>query len=505
MSLKNTILTLAYRNIIGASDKSKLSPLEAQDKILKSMLHSGSDSSFGKEHNFGKINSYSDFAKNIPIRDYNMFEPYINRLKSGENYVLWNQKVFWYAKSSGTSQGKSKFIPMTKDNIYKCHIKGFQTMLGSYLQSYPDSNLFSGNSVTLGGSVNFDSNYNYQTGDLSAILLKNSPKITNIVRLPSLETALIANFEEKIEKICKECSHRNITNFAGVPSWNLMMINKLLEYNNVKYLTDIWPNLELFVHGGVSFDPYKDIYRSLIPKDNMRYLENYNASEGYFAYQDDLSDGSMLLCTNNQVYYEFVPLASLEQALMGDSSVVCNIEGVKQNINYALIISTNSGLWRYIIGDCIEFTSTNPYKIKIVGRTQLYINAFGEELMVHTAEKALANTCRATGLRATEYTVAPIFMTEHENGGHQWLIEFEQENPSDEMVERFADILDEEICQKNSDYEAKRKGTKTLNRLIITPLKKGTFYNWMKDAGKLGGQNKIPRLYNTRKYIDSIL
>lgn len=510
MPKRSSIVQMIMSSILYELEQSIIAPQDIQQKILKYLIHNGKDSAFGKEHNFSNIHSYEDFAKNIPIRDYDNIQPYIDRLRSGEHYVLWNQKVQWYAKSSGTSSDKSKFIPITKENLKGCHYKGFKTMILSYLKDNPDSKLFSGKSMTLGGSVQFDNknSFKYQTGDLSAILLSNSPKIAELIREPQKSTALISIFEEKLEKICRECSNKNITNFAGVPSWNLRMINRLLEYNNAQYLTDIWPNIELFMHGGISFEPYREIYKQLIPKENMNYLENYNASEGYFAFQNDPLDNSMLLTLNNDVYYEFTPLDDLEKALSGDNSVVCNIEGVKTGVNYAMIISTNAGLWRYLIEDCIEFSSTFPHKIKIVGRTQQYINVFGEELMIHTAEKALAETCQKTGLKATEYTVAPIFMKDNDKGSHEWLIEFhttENEIIPQSKIEEFANILDKEICNNNSDYEAKRSGNSTLNRLTLTTVAKGTFYQWMKSRGKIGGQNKIPRMSNSRKYIDSIL
>ena len=502
--LVNQICLRWFSPTLKRVEKSRKDPMLFQHSEFKELIHKGSDTLFGNEHRFSAIESIESYQRSVPIRDYNAFQPYIDRLRGGENYVLWNQKAKWFAKSSGTSSDKSKFIPVTPDNLNKCHMGGFIRSLSSYLDRNPKSGILSGKALTLGGSVQLDkmSHKGAFNGDISAILLKNSPKIAELVRTPPREIALIANFQEKIEKICQICSKQNITNFSGVPSWNLVLIHKLLEYNNVKYLTDIWPNLELFMHGGINFEPYRSQYFELIPKDTMKYVENYNASEGYFAFQDSETDNSMLLTLDNGVFYEFIPVEKYEEALAGDNSSIVTVEGVQKGRRYAIVITTNSGLWRYLIGDCVEFTSTYPHKIKIVGRTQLYINAFGEELMIGNAENAISIASREHNASVYEYTVAPIFMSRDHKGAHQWLIEF-TDAPTD--MEAFTDSLDQALASQNSDYEAKRTNDSTMLKPIVVALKPGTFLKWMEQRKKVGGQNKIPRLSNDRDYIEELL
>jgi len=544
MGIVDRLVSIYGLRALHAIDKYRKDPVSAQIKTFDHLLDGGCDSAFGQDHNFDDIDSFSDFQKKVPIRTYNQLQPYIDRLRKGEDYVLWNKKTSWFAKSSGTSSDKSKFIPVTRESLYHCHYSGFQQMIFTYLDRHPKSKIFSGKFMTLGGSVEMESmssNKNAYNGDLSAILLKNSPRIAELARTPGRQTALIQSFEEKVEKICKECSSQNVTTFSGVPSWNFKMIQHLLEYNNVKYLTDIWPNLELFMHGGISFEPYRAQYEEIIPSDNMHYIENYNASEGYFAFQDDENDPSMLLSLNNGVFYEFIPLAYLDDVLSGRSSLVYTIDDVRPHEQYAMVISTNSGLWRYLIGDCVEFTSCFPHKIIITGRTQLYINAFGEELMIGNTEKALSQACAKCDLSVSEYSVAPIFMTSNSPGGHEWVVEFSTETceklgiknardgveattsissdtPSDscialnsvvmskgayDKIREFADVLDKALCSINSDYEAKRAST--INRLKMNVVPSGTFYKWMEARGKVGGQNKVPRLYKNRHFIEQLL
>lgn len=523
----NKAILLYSRQLLKETDISRKDPLTSQQNTFKELISHGRNTLFGKEHHFDNIFSFEDYWKNVPVRVYDDFVPYIERLRRGENYVLWDQKVKWFAKSSGTSSDKSKYIPITKDNLKNCHYSGFIKMLSTYISNYPKSKLLKGKALTLGGGVQLDelSTTGAMNGDLSAILLKNSPMLAELNRVPSKKTALISDFNTKIERICKECSHANITNFSGVPSWNLILLLKLLEYNKARYITELWPNLELFMHGGISFEPYRAQYEKIIPKLDMHYVENYNASEGYFAFQDDPTDRSMLLTLNNGVFFEFIPMNALEDVLSGKSKEVYTLEGVQTHKQYAVVISTNSGLWRYLIGDCVEFTSIFPHKIIISGRTQLYINAFGEELMINNAEKALSATCRKTGVSITEYTCAPIFMTKTNKGAHEWVVEFKgkaserlEEIQADddsnnrplmpmtaEDHEAFANILDEELRKQNSDYDAKRTNNATMRRLVLTPVPQGTFMKWMESKGKVGGQNKVPRLCNDRHYIDEIM
>ena len=504
MTLINKICLSYLSPMLKRVEKSRREPMLFQSNCFENLLRNGTGTRFGADHHFSSILTIRDFQKKVPVRDYNAFQPYIHRLRSGEHYVLWNQKVKWFAKSSGTSSDKSKYIPITPDNLRECHLGGFKRLVGSYLQRHPQSRLLSGKALTLGGSVQLDDMNNHGTfsGDLSAILLKNSPRVAEWVRTPSRETALIAHFQEKIEKICRLCSKQNVTNFAGVPSWNLVLINRLLEYNRVRHLTDIWPNLELFMHGGINFEPYRAQYREIIPGDTMNYVESYNASEGYFAFQDDEQESSMLLTLDNGVFYEFIPMDKYHDALIQQPVELDTIESVSVNKPYAVVISTNSGLWRYLIGDCVEFTSLYPHKIKITGRTQLYLNAFGEELMISNVENALAKASLECNVSVIEYTVAPVYMERGQKGAHQWLIEFRQP-PGD--MDAFTDALDKALCSLNSDYEAKRTNNTTILRPHVVSLPEGTFLRWMKKQHKVGGQNKIPRLFNDRHFVEELL
>ena len=511
MSAINSLYLAFSKGLVREIEKSRKEPLEYQEQWFKKLVANGTESLFGKEHGFGGIKGIRDFRENVPVRDYNAFAPYIERLRRGENYILWNQKVKWFAKSSGTSSDKSKFIPTTPDALYTCHYGGFRRMLSFYVASNRDSRIFNGKALTLGGSVQIDNlghggSFN---GDLSAILLKNSPLIVEMLRTPSRKTALMADFNRKIEAICRESSRQNVTNFSGVPSWNLVLMNRILEHTGKKNLLEVWPNLELFMHGGIGFEPYREIYRALIPSEKMHYLENYNASEGYFAFQDDAAEKSMLLTVNNGIFYEFIPMDIFDSVMEGRIKEIPTLAEVKEGVKYAIVISTCGGLWRYLIGDCVEFTSLFPHRIKIVGRTQLFINAFGEELMISNAEAALAATCMECGCTVTDFTAAPVFMSLAENregsfakkGYHRWAIEFAEE-PKD--LEVFASLLDKHLTETNSDYEAKRAGNATMERLQVIPLRRGTFLKWMESKNKLGGQNKVPRLYGNLKFIDEL-
>ncbi|MDR2130118.1 MAG: GH3 auxin-responsive promoter family protein [Odoribacteraceae bacterium] len=504
MTLINKICLARLSPLLKRIEQSRRDPARFQRACFDSLIKNGRDTAFGREHRFRAMRGIADFQQGVPVRDYDALQPYIDRLRGGEDHVLWNQRVRWFAKSSGTSSDKSKFIPITPDNLHACHLGGFKRMLGSFLQRHPDSRILSGKALTLGGSVQFDAMNNGKAfhGDLSAILLAHSPRVAEWVRTPPREVALTADFHEKIEQICRICSRLDVTNFSGVPSWNLVLIRRLLEYNNARYLTDVWPNIELFMHGGIHFDPYREQYRALIPGERMRYVENYNASEGYFAFQDDEGDPSMLLTLDNGVFYEFLPAGDREETTPAGARAPETIESVTTGQPYALVISTNGGLWRYLVGDCVEFTSLYPHKIRIVGRTRLYINAFGEELMIGNAESALSVACKECRASAREYTVAPLYMTLDSKGSHEWLIEF-NEPPAD--LERFADRLDEALCAVNSDYEAKRANNSTMSRPVIRALPEGTFLRWMEERKKVGGQHKVPRLSNDRRLAEEIL
>ncbi|MFA7116247.1 MAG: GH3 auxin-responsive promoter family protein [Bacteroidales bacterium] len=512
MNVINTTILTYFHRLLKDLEKTSINPALSQEKTLKYLIEGGKDTFFGKEHHFDSINNYDDFRKFIPIRSYEELKPYIERLRKGENYILWNQKVKWFAKSSGTSS-KSKYIPITPDNLTKCHYHGFKQMLTYYLQQYPNSKILYGKALTLGGSIQIDElspNNIFKPdifhGDLTAILLKNSPYYAELARVPSRKIAILTDFEKKVELIAKNYSKSNITNFSGVPSWNLIMLRKILEYNNAKTISEIWPNIELFMHGGINFEPYKTQFDEIIGNSQMHYLENYNASEGYFAYQNDPTDPGLQISLNNGIFYEFIPLNYLHEVSQNTSNEIVPLSQVKKDINYAMVISTNSGLWRYLIGDCVKFISTYPYKLVITGRTQLYINAFGEELMIGNAEQALSKACNITGYSIVDYTVAPIYMKNNNRGRHQWFIEFENNHKNQNIdIEKFAEILDEVLCNINSDYEAKRKETKTMSCLSIISGKPGVFYKWMETSNKIGGQNKVPRLSNDRNLIEALL
>ncbi len=474
-------------------------PANIQMETLHYLLRKAQDTWWGKKYKFSEMHSLEAFKKALPLQTYDDIKPFVDRLREGEHGVLWPGEVKWFAKSSGTTSDKSKFIPVTKDALEDCHLKGPKDIFAIYIKNYPDTKVLKGKTLTLGGShrINNFSNNSYY-GDLSAILIENVPFWTDFIRIPSAEIALIPEFEEKIEQIIKVSLDQNVTSLAGVPSWYLVLLKRILEKTGKSNILEVWPNLEVFTHGGVNFEPYREQYKKLIPSESMHYMETYNASEGFFAIQDDPSRSDMLLMLDYGVYYEFIPMEEFGK----DDPQVLSIENVELNKNYALVISTNAGLWRYIIGDTIMFTGKQPYRLKITGRTKHFINAFGEEVIIDNAENALQKACQETGAIVNEYTAGPVFMTDKSKGAHQWIIEFEKA-PAD--AERFALILDQSLQELNSDYEAKRYKNLTLEQLHLVVAPSGTFYQWMKNRGKIGGQNKIPRLSNNRKYLEELL
>jgi hypothetical protein len=495
----NNFVLKVFEKRIKEIERLRRRPEEAQATVFDTLIEAGKQTEYGAKYNFKNIRNIEDFRNNVPVCDYSVFQPYIKRMRSGENNILWNTPVRWFAKSSGTTASKSKFIPISRECLYDCHFSGGKDVMLQYLINHSDSKLLLGKSLTLGGSRKIDEfNSKVKTGDLSAIMIHNSPWYAELARTPSKKTALIPDFDEKTNVIARYSSHRNVTSFAGVPSWNLVLMNRILEYTGKRHLLELWPNLEVFFHGGVAFSPYIEQFKRIIPSDRMRYMETYNASEGFFAFQDAPDDDSMLLLANNNILFEFMPMSELGKPLPKTYS----ISEVEKGVNYAMVISTNAGLWRYLIGDTVKFTSLYPHKIRITGRTAHYINVFGEELIVGNADEALQKVCAETNAIVSEYTVAPIFMSETSNGAHEWLIEFDT---PPQNVEHFADILDKFLCEVNSDYEAKRYHNITLSRLKLTVLPNGSFLKWMESKGKLGGQNKIPRLYNSREYADQLL
>lgn len=472
---------------------------ELQMEVMHHLISSAKDTLWGKDHNFGNIDGYQDFASFMSVNSYEELKSYIHQMREGKPDILWPGKVVWFAKSSGTTNDKSKFIPVSKEGLKGIHYKGGTDCVSSYLAIYPKSKIFKGKSLILGGSHEPNLNTpNSMVGDLSAILIENVPKAVNLTRIPKKKVALLSDFEQKRDQIAEIAMHKNVTNISGVPSWMMAVLTRMMEIAGEKNLDNIWPNLEVFFHGGVAFTPYREQYKKIITNPDMVYMETYNASEGFFGIQTDINDPAMTLMIDYGVFYEFIPMSEFGKP---DPKVV-PLWGVETGVNYAMVISTTCGLWRYIIGDTVMFTQKNPYKFIITGRTKHFINAFGEELIVDNAEKGLEQACIATGAQVKEYTAAPIFMDDNAKCRHQWLVEFAKEP---ESVEEFAAILDRSLQAINSDYEAKRYKNITLQPLEIIKAKEGLFDLWLKNKGKLGGQHKIPRLSNNRTYIDELL
>ncbi len=470
-----------------------------QRAVLRRLLDKAAQTEWGKAHGYGKELSYEDFAKQTPLNTYEELKGFIDRMRHGEKDVLWPGRVKWYAKSSGTTNDKSKFIPVSTDGLHDTHYAGGTDAVVWYLRNNPKSRLFDGKALILGGS--HAPNYNLPdslVGDLSAILIENINPLVNLVRVPKKATALLSDFEIKRDRIAREAMNRDVTNLSGVPSWMLSVLNRVMELSGKQYLNEVWPNLEVFFHGGVAFTPYRSQYEHLIPSSRMHYMETYNASEGFFGLQDDPLDPAMSLMVDYGVFYEFIPMDEFDSP----SPTVVPLWGVETGRNYAMVITTSSGLWRYIIGDMVRFTERNPYKFVITGRTKSFINAFGEELIVDNAEKGLAEACRRTGAEVLEYTAAPVFMDAEGKCRHQWLVEFSRE--PDDLAE-FIRILDETLQQVNSDYEAKRYKDITLQQLELIKARPGVFSDWLKQKGKLGGQHKVPRLSNNRDIIEQVI
>lgn len=469
---------------------------QLQREVLRHLLTSAKDTEYGWEHAFTTTKDYDDFVRHNPVNSYEELKGQIERMRHGERDILWPGHIKWYAKSSGTTNDKSKFIPVSDEGLHKIHYAGGYDSVALYLRNNPQSRLFDGRALILGGS--HAPNYNLRNslvGDLSAILIENINPLANLIRIPKKSTALLSDFEVKRDRIAYEAIKKNVTNISGVPSWMLSVLNRVMEITNKTHLEDVWPNLEVFFHGGVAFTPYRKQYEQLITSPRMHYMETYNASEGFFGLQDDPMDKSMLLMLDYGVFYEFMELS-------GQSKNIVPLWAVETDKNYAMIISTSCGLWRYMIGDTIRFTSTNPYKFVISGRTKSFINAFGEEFIVDNAEQGLAYTCGQTGAEVLEYTAAPVFMDANAKCRHQWLIEFSK---TPQNLQQFTSILDKRLQELNSDYEAKRYKDITLQQLEIIPARQGLFNDWLKLRGKLGGQHKVPRLSNDRGIIDQLL
>ncbi|MEM9680732.1 MAG: GH3 auxin-responsive promoter family protein, partial [Bacteroidota bacterium] len=456
------------------------------------------DTEIGKAYDFASIKTYNDYNNRVPIVNYEDVQPLIERSRLGEQNIFWPKPIKWFAKSSGTTNAKSKFIPVSSDSLEDCHYAASKDLLCMYLNNNEDSQLFTGKSLRLGGSKELYKENGTVFGDLSAILIDNMPFWAEFSSTPSSKVSLMSEWEAKMEAIVNETINENVTSLAGVPSWMLVLLNNVLDATGKDNLFDVWPNLEVYFHGGVSFNPYIEQYRRILPTRKFKYYEIYNASEGFFAIQDQNYTGDLLLMLDYGIFYEFIPMDTYGTA---DQKVI-PLEQVEKNVNYALIITTNAGLWRYKIGDTVRFTSLNPYRIKVSGRTKHHINVFGEELIIENAEDALKRVCKRTGSEIVDYTAAPIFMEGKEKGAHEWLIEFKTP-PNDQNY--FNELFDNALKSLNSDYEAKRYNNMTLKQPMIHIARHNLFYDWLKENDKLGGQHKVPRLSNTRDYMDILL
>lgn len=480
-----------YEEIFKQAEKA----IDFQHDLLDELLEKAEKTEYGVKYGFKKIADYEQFRKQVPLTDYEDLKPWVERIMKGEQGVLWPTPINWFAKSSGTTGNTEKFIPLSFESIEETHYKGGRDILSVYCGQHPETRMFEGKGLLIGGSHKINQmNSNAFYGDLSAVLMNHLPLWANLKSTPDLSIALMENWEEKVEKIAQATQNENVTSISGVPTWTIVLFNRLLEITGKQNMHEVWPNLELFIHGGVSFAPYRKQFEQYLPLAKMNYVETYNASEGFFGLQCNQNSTDLLLMTQHGVFYEFYPVS------LGPEYCIPLWE-VQPNINYAMVITTNSGLWRYKIGDTVQFSSTQPYNFKITGRTKLFINAFGEELVIENADTAMARACSMLGAEVADYTAAPVYL-DSEDAGHQWLVEFEKE-PSD--FEKFIDILDQELKNCNTDYAAKRHADLAMKRPKVHAVPKGAFHAWLKSKGKLGGQHKVPRLSNNRQVMDEIL
>ncbi|NCC73531.1 MAG: GH3 auxin-responsive promoter family protein [Sphingobacteriia bacterium] len=501
MPILNSLFTWLIKKRIHQIELFIKYPIDVQEEWFRKLVSTAKNTEWGKKYDYASINTIEDYKNRVPVNDYNTLKPFIDRLRKGDQNLLWPSEIKWFAKSSGTTSDKSKFIPVSSEALEECHFKGGRDMLSIYVNNHPDSRIFSGKGLVMGGSRNITevNNESYYTGDLSAILIQNLPFWAQLKSTPNTSVALMEDWESKIEKMATITITHDVTSISGVPSWTLVLFRRILEKTGKTNMLEVWPNLEVFFHGGVSFDPYRKQYRQLIDSEEMCYMETYNASEGFFGIQNQPQDKDMLLMLDYGIFYEFIPVEELDK----DNPRILWLDEVHPGVNYAMLISTNAGLWRYMIGDTIMFTSVNPYKIKITGRTKNFINAFGEELIIDNAEKALAIACEKCQAVVSDYTAAPVYFSQDKkSAAHEWVIEFDTPpaNPG-----FFAETLDTALKSLNSDYEAKRYKSLLLHEPIIRTVPPGTFYRWMKSRDKLGGQNKVPRLANERRYVEEIL
>ena len=473
-------------------------PVEAQHAVWQDLLAAGQYTEFGRLHHFSSVQSLADFKKTVPVQQYEDVKPFIDRMMQGEENLLWNTPVKWFAKSSGTTSDRSKFIPISDESLKENHYRASKDVLSLYYTSHPDSDLLTGKGLVIGGSHQINQyNADVQYGDLSAVILQNSPFWSNWIRTPDLSIALMDEWEAKIEKLAQSTIQENVTSMAGVPTWLIVLLKRILDITGKSNIKEVWPSLELYMHGGVSFVPYRQQFEKLIGAP-INYLEIYNASEGFFAAQDDLSKEGMLLLCDHGVFYEFMPPSEWDK----ETPQTLQLNEVEVGKNYAPVITTNGGLWRYVLGDTIQFTSVAPFRIKVSGRIKHFINAFGEEVIVDNTDKAIAFACQQTGASVTDYTAAPIYFSEEGNGAHEWLIEFAWQ-PAE--LSAFVQAMDAALQRINSDYEAKRHKDIALRMPEVTVIPKGSFAAWLDSKGKLGGQHKVPRLSNDRAFLDEIL
>lgn len=502
MEMINTFMTWIFRNRIGQIENFMENPIEVQQEIFLDLIHTAKRTSFGKKYHFDEIKSYYQFANQVPIHTYEEMKPYINRCMTGEQNVIWPTEITWFSKSSGTTGSRSKFIPVSPEALEDCHFKGGKDMLSLYVNNYPETKLFNGKGLTIGGSYqvnHLDGTKNSYYGDVSAVLMQNLPMWVQFARTPSLEVALMSEWEAKIDRMARETMDENVSSIAGVPTWAIVLLKRILELKGASNILEVWPNMEVFFHGAVAFGPYRKLFQELIPSSKMHYLETYNASEGFFGIQDQKNSDELLLMLDYGIFYEFIPMEEWDR----EDPKVITLEDVELGKNYAILITTNAGLWRYKIGDTVKFTNIAPYRIKISGRTKHFINAFGEEVIVENAEKAIEKACEETDATILNFTAAPIYFEGKEGKGtHEWVIEF-QTPPEDQ--ELFITLLDENLRDINSDYDAKRYKNLALIRPKVHFAENGLFEKWLKSKGKLGGQNKVPRLSNNREYIDELL
>jgi hypothetical protein len=500
MALINSVLLWLMKKRFHQIELFMKYPLEVQEELFKKLISAGRDTEWGKKYDYRTIRSQEEYKSRVPLNNYETLKPYINRLRKGEQNILWNTEIKLFAKSSGTTSDKSKYIPVSQEALEECHYKGGKDMLSIYCHNNPGTHLFDGKGLAMGGShrITEINNEIYYDGDLSALIVQNLPTWAEFIRVPKRSVALMDEWEAKIGMMATSTIQHNVTNILGVPSWTLLLIRRILEITGKNNLLDVWQNLEVFFHGGVSFEPYREQYAELIPSQTMNYMETYNASEGFFGLQDRSGSDELLLMLDYGIYYEFLPLESLDS----ENPKTLSLAEVEKDVNYALVISTNAGLWRYLIGDTVKITSLNPFRIKITGRTVSFMNAVGEEVIMDNAIRALAIACSKCNAIVSEFTAAPVYFSSGKNAAHEWLIEFEKEP---ENIEYFAETLDNALKSLNSDYEAKRYRNLVLRAPVIRKVPKMTFYNWLKMKNKLGGQHKVPKLSNNRKYLDEIL